>query len=523
MIRSLDPRPPGRASELAERFGTPLYAFDGARMEAEARAFMEVAGPDVTVAYSVKSNPLMGLVARLHRAGCWAEVASGFEYRVARRAGVPGSQTVFNGPLKTKPSSAGRWRGRHRHRGRPRAGPRDRPPGRPRRARRARRPAPAPAGPRAHRPLRRPGAPRAGGAVGAAPRRACGSPACTSTWAPTSSARCRPAGPPIHGVTVQYPVPVALRRRRRAAARDGRAVGGVEWLDMGGGWPARGRLGPYLDAVREALGPGRPAARLEPGRALIRDAGWLLTRVVARRGRPGAVVVDAGITQVPCVLWKRSPVEAAEPRAGAERPTDLFGPLCLQHDAIAREVPLPPLRVGDLVWVGQTGAYAMAQASPFIHLRPGAVLVEGGRAALLRARETDDEALGAQAEPLLVGPGAGGVGLVIAVRVRGGRWADSAKMMSAARAAEAVDGVERAFCFMGTPANREEAAGLGLSDPAIDGAGPDDLVIAVQGDDAEAGLAAAEEVLDQAPAGPAPAGPPCAPRAAWPAPRATWP
>ena len=40
-------------------------------------------------------------VSRLHRAGCWAEVASGFEYRVARRAGVPGSQIVFNGPYKT--------------------------------------------------------------------------------------------------------------------------------------------------------------------------------------------------------------------------------------------------------------------------------------------------------------------------------------------------------------------------------------------------------------------------------------
>jgi diaminopimelate decarboxylase len=126
-------------------------------------------------------------------------------------------------------------------------------------------------------------------------------------------------------------------------------------------------------------------------------------RVVARRGR-GAVVVDAGVTQVPCVLWKRSPVHAADPRDGDERPTDLFGPLCLQHDAVAREVPMAPLRVGDLLWIGQTGAYAMAQASPFIHLRPGAVLVEGGRAALLRARETDDEALGAQAEPLLAGP-----------------------------------------------------------------------------------------------------------------------
>lgn len=94
-----------------------------------------------------------------------------------------------------------------------------------------------------------------------------------------------------------------------------------------------------------------------------------------------------------------------------------------------------------------------------------------------------------------------------AVRVRAGRWADSARMMAAARAAEALDGVERAFCFMGTPANCEEAAALGIADPAIDGAGPDDLVIAALGTAAEAGVAAAEEVLDRAPGGGAAAGP----------------
>ncbi|HTI35434.1 MAG TPA: alanine racemase [Miltoncostaea sp.] len=405
MIRRLaDPRPPARASELAERFGTPLYAFDGARMEAEARAFMDVAGPDVTVAYSVKSNPLMGLVARLHRAGCWAEVSSGFEYRVARRAGVPGSRIVFNGPLKTSAElrralgegatvvADGAEQVREIARLAAHAAPgarvglRLRPPDRERTDRFG---VPARMAPAAASVLRRAGLRLTGlhihlGAYQLGP--------------------LPPSGPPIHGVTVQYPVPVsrfaaAAARLRETADR----VGGVEWLDMGGGWPGAAGLGPHLDAVRDALGPDAPPLLLEPGRALIRDAGWLLTRVVARRG-PNAVVVDAGITQVPCVLWKRSPVEAAEPRAGAERPTDLFGPLCLQHDAIAREVPLAPLRVGDLVWVGQTGAYAMAQASPFIHLRPGAVLVEGGRAALLRARETDDEALGAQAEPLLVGP-----------------------------------------------------------------------------------------------------------------------
>jgi hypothetical protein len=45
----------------------------------------------------------------------------------------------------------------------------------------------------------------------------------------------------------------------------------------------------------------------------------------------------------------------------------------------------------------------MAQASPFIHARPAAVMVEAGRAAMLRARETDDEAMGAQAEPIPTG------------------------------------------------------------------------------------------------------------------------
>jgi diaminopimelate decarboxylase len=204
-------------------------------------------------------------------------------------------------------------------------------------------------------------------------------------------------------VTVEYPVPA---ERFVAAARHARAVAdeidGVTWLDLGGGWPAAGPLlDEYVTVVRGELGAERELV-LEPGRALVRDAGWLLTTVVARRGR-GAIVSDAAVTHVPCVLWKRSPVTAADPREGAERATDVFGPLCLQHDALARGVPLPPLRPGDLLWIAQAGAYAIAQASPFIHLRPGAVMVEGATATLLRARETDDEALGVQAEPLLAG------------------------------------------------------------------------------------------------------------------------
>ena len=397
-------RPPRHAEELAERFGTPLYVFEGARIEAEARAFQEAAGPDVTVAYSLKANTLMGLVARLHRAGCWAEVASGFEYRTARRAGVPGSRIVFNGPLKTSDELRRALRegatiiadGVEQVREIARLAPLASPEARvglrlvpPDRAGRDRFGVPARLTPAAASILARSGLRLTGlhihlGAYQLGP--------------------LPPTGPPIHGVTVQYPVPVERFVAAAAHVRDVAArIGGIEWFDLGGGWPAAEGLHGHLDAARAALGPGHPPLILEPGRGLIRDAGWLLARVVARRG-PGKVVVDVGITQVPCVQWKRSPVHAVAPREGATRPTDLYGPLCLQHDAVAREVPLPPLAVGDLVWIGQTGAYAMAQASPFIHLRPGAVMVEGSHAVLLRARETDDEALGAQAEPLLAGP-----------------------------------------------------------------------------------------------------------------------
>ena len=403
MIRPIDTRPPRNAADLAERFGTPLYVFDGARLAAEAEAFRAGWGSDVTIGYSMKSNPLMGIVTRLHRAGMWAEVASGFEYRTARRGGVPGTEIIFNGPHKPVEDLRQAMRegatiiadGSEEVRriaglaaeAAPgtRIGIRLSPPGREGIDRFGMTPRHAAAAARilARAGLRLSGLHTHLGAYQLGP--------------------LPPSGPPIHGVTVEYPVPV---ERFAAAAANlvatAEKIGGIEWLDLGGGWPSAAGVTAHVTAVRAQIGDRPFQLILEPGRALVRDAGWLLVRVVARRGQ-GAVVVDAGITQVPCVLWKRSPVHVVEPRDGELRSTSLFGPLCLQHDAIARDVALPPLRVDDLVWIGQTGAYAMAQASPFIHLRPAAIMVENGRGTILRERETDDEALGAQAEPLLVG------------------------------------------------------------------------------------------------------------------------
>lgn len=85
-----------------------------------------------------------------------------------------------------------------------------------------------------------------------------------------------------------------------------------------------------------------------------------------------------------------------------------------------------------------------------------------------------------------------------AVEVRRGRWADSARMMRAARDAEAVDGVHTALVFMGTEANLAEARERGIDDPALVDVAAGDLVIAVDGPDPDAGLGAARAALDAA-------------------------
>ena len=226
----IDARPPRNAAELAEQFGTPLYVFDGARLARRPRRSGRV-GPDVTIGYSTKSNPLMGIVSRLHRAGMWAEVASGFEYRAARRAGVSGHEIIFNGPHKPDDDlkralregatiiadgseELRRLAGLAREAApAARIGLRLSPPGREDVDRFGMTPRHAAA---------------AGRVLAAAGLRLTGLHTHLGAY---QLGPLPPAGPPIHGVTVEYPVPVerfAAAAANLVATAD--AIGGIEWL-----------------------------------------------------------------------------------------------------------------------------------------------------------------------------------------------------------------------------------------------------------------------------------------------------
>jgi diaminopimelate decarboxylase len=85
----------------ARRFGTPLYVTDGAALDAAADA-VRAAFPDPWLrAYSLKANDLPAIVARLAARGFSANVVSGGEWALARRAGVPNAAITLEGIGKT--------------------------------------------------------------------------------------------------------------------------------------------------------------------------------------------------------------------------------------------------------------------------------------------------------------------------------------------------------------------------------------------------------------------------------------
>jgi diaminopimelate decarboxylase len=86
--------------ELASRFGTPLYVYDFDVIATRVAALRDALPDGFDLAYAVKANPSLGVVAQLARLGLGADVASGGELATALRAGIDPGRIVFTGPGK---------------------------------------------------------------------------------------------------------------------------------------------------------------------------------------------------------------------------------------------------------------------------------------------------------------------------------------------------------------------------------------------------------------------------------------
>jgi len=156
------------------------------------------------------------------------------------------------------------------------------------------------------------------------------------------------------------------------------SIDSFDTLDLGGGFPVRPlsepsptpeRFARELPALLDAIPPDRRPERLaiEPGRALVARAGWLVARVLHVRDREGPqVILDAGMTELirPALYGARHPIHALTSRGGAEQVTHVEGPICESTDALGTH-DLPPLARGDLVAIADAGAYAASLGSTY--------------------------------------------------------------------------------------------------------------------------------------------------------------
>ena len=192
---------------------------------------------------------------------------------------------------------------------------------------------------------------------------------------------------------------------RILALADRLAAQGIELqhIDLGGGVGIVYRdedtpdLSAYAAAVQKLIGSRPLGLIFEPGRSLVGNAGDLLTRVeyVKRNEDKNFVIVDAAMNDLmrPALYQAYHRIEAAETPSAAPFTADIVGPVCETGDFLAKDRRIAA-QAGDLLVVRGAGAYAASMAGNYNARRRAAeVLVSGSQARLVRRRETVEEML----------------------------------------------------------------------------------------------------------------------------------
>lgn len=403
---------------LAEQFGSPLFVLSESQIRRRYQRLadvMQMNYPRVEMAWSYKTNYLGAVCSVYHQMGAKAEVVSGMEYAMARRLGIPGKDIIFNGPGKKRedlviaikegakihidyldemyliekiaeeldviPEVAIRvnmdtgiyplWTrfGFNYENG------------------------------EAYRAIQR----------------------------MMSGKKMKLAGLHTHigtfilDANAYY---LAARALLDLAQKVHDSLGvTVDYIDLGGGFASQNTLheqytpgelsAPTFDQYASAIGAAfneshfvsehLPTLVLETGRALIDEAGYMISTVIGKKNLPTgerAIILDAGVNTLITAWWYKLKILPTRPFPGSYQNTIFYGPLCMNIDVIRHAVPFPDLYTGDQVIVHPVGAYNNTQWMQFIEYRPRIVLLaETGKPELVREREELSDIIGRERIP----------------------------------------------------------------------------------------------------------------------------
>ncbi|MFA5032696.1 MAG: alanine racemase [bacterium] len=392
---------------LIENYGSPLFVFSEKSIRwkfKEAQRAFSLHYPNVKFGWSYKTNYLQAICATFHQEGAWAEVVSGMEYERARLLGIPGKKIIFNGPSKTKNdllkavSEEATINIDHLDElflleeisvelgKKPRVGV------------------------------------RVNMDTGIYPQWSRfgfnyeNREAYRAVQRIVTGNKLELIGLHTHiGTFILEPNAYYI-----AAAKLLNLAGYIEtdfgitvqFIDLGGGIASNNTLceqylpgdiaSPNIEQYAEAVGKAfnespfcrknQPTLFLETGRALIDEAGYLVSSVIGKKtlvDGQKALILDAGVNILYTSNWYKHKFTPAQPITGTIENTVIYGPLCMNIDVMRQGIRFPDLKIGDAVIISPVGAYNVTQWMQFITYRPNVVLITvNGDVEIIREKET---------------------------------------------------------------------------------------------------------------------------------------
>ena len=177
-------------------------------------------------------------------------------------------------------------------------------------------------------------------------------------------------------------------------------------LDLGGGFgvpytdsdpelDVKSTVRSIVDEVIRRFGDvALPAIMLEPGRSIVADAGLTVYTCtsVKNAGKTSYVAVDGGMPDNPRFALYEASYKVRNVTRAAEEGTRLYtiaGRCCESGDLIQKNVSLPETKRGDFIAVETTGAYNYSMASNYNRLpRPAVIMLDKNEEHIVVRRET---------------------------------------------------------------------------------------------------------------------------------------
>ena len=179
----------------------------------------------------------------------------------------------------------------------------------------------------------------------------------------------------------------------------------IKFFDVGGGlgvvYENETTIPPkaYAEVIYEAIKGLDVTLVCEPGRYLLANAGYLMTRVLYEKENAGKrfVIVDAAMNDLirPSLYDAYHRIEAlkeADGNSEKRTPADVVGPICESGDFFGKDVDLPPMTHDDLLVIHSAGAYGFTMASNYnTRGRAAEIAIVDGIDHCIRKRESFED------------------------------------------------------------------------------------------------------------------------------------